>query len=75
LRLQPFKSDEDKKKGGLSLKDKAALREDVQEMLKEKEVIERKFYGQFVDLKDGMRKKMVTLESRAMNILDNVETN
>jgi len=64
---------EDKK--GISIKEKKILREDVQEMIKEKEIIEKKFYGQFVDLKDGMRKRMVTIENRAMNVLDNVETN
>lgn len=74
LRLTPFEPGEEKKKGGITIKDKQILREDTQEMIREKEVIEKKFYGQFIDLKDGMRKRMVTMENRAMNILDNVET-
>jgi len=69
LRLIPQGSEK-----AIPLKEQKALRIEVQEMIKEKEIIEKKFYGQYLDAKDGMRRKMITIESRAMNILDNVET-
>ncbi len=60
-------------KKGLSHKDKSELRKDVMEMIKDKEVLSKKVYGEFNDAKVEMRKRMITLESRAKPLLDNVE--
>lgn len=69
LRLMPNDAE-----GAPSLKEKRDLREEVDELVKAKQILEKKFYGQYSDAKDAMRKKMITIESRAMNVLDNVET-